>query len=84
MIVERIADATRVLHKPADWDDKANGRCGGLPIRDEIINGVPFMASAWSPTPEELARLNAGAVIHLYVAGQVHPPIAMNVGVAPA
>lgn len=83
MLVERIIGMTRHLCKPRDWDEKENGRCGGLPIRDELINGVPTMVSAWSPTPEELARLNAGAMVHLYVCGQVHPPVAINVGGAP-
>lgn len=83
MIVERIVNATRVLGKPADWDEEKQGRCGGLPVRDEIIAGAPFMTSAWSPTPEELVRLNAGAAIHLCVCGVVHPPVMISVGAAP-
>jgi hypothetical protein len=39
--------------------------------------------SAWEPTPDELARLNAGAKIHLIVCGTAHPPVALTVGHAP-
>lgn len=84
MIVGMIAGATRNLGAPRDWDKAKDGPCGGLPIRDEQTTAGPGMTSAWQPTPEELARLNAGASIHLTVLGRVHPPVSMSVGIPPS
>lgn len=42
------------------------------------------MVSAWQPTPDELARLNAGASVHLRVIGTQHPPVMLEVGQPPA
>ncbi len=61
----------------------------GLPVRDEAINctvggdGTPCMVTAWQPTPDELARLNAGASVHLRLLGTAHPPVMVEVGEAP-
>lgn len=61
----------------------------GLPLRDELINctvdgeGTPAMVTAWLPTPEELALLNAGASVHLRVLGTAHPPVMIEVGSVP-
>lgn len=60
----------------------------GLPIRDEIIvvkdiGPVSSMLSAWLPTPDELARLNAGASIHVRILGVVPPPMDVAVGPLP-
>jgi hypothetical protein len=79
MLIARILGATRELGKPVDWDDEKNGSCGSLPIRDEQVRGANVMVSAWTPTPGELARLNAGAPIYLYVWGTSHPPVAVEV-----
>lgn len=57
----------------------------GLPIRDEQVNcsvngeGTPMMVTAWQPTPEELAALNAGAVVQVKILGTIHPPIMLGV-----
>jgi hypothetical protein len=83
MLVGMIAGATRNLGAPADWDRNTQGICGGLPIRDDATTAGPGMTSAWHPTPEELARLNAGASIHLTILGTMHPPVSMSVGSAP-
>ena len=77
MITGRIENATRFLGKPKDWDDTENGRCGGLAIRDEIMSGLPVMTSALTPTPDELARLIAGASVHLCIYGTSHPPVSV-------
>lgn len=37
------------------------------------------IASFWRPTPEELAQLNAGESVVLYVFGAFHPPVAIGV-----
>ncbi len=44
----------------------------GLPIRDTVVNctvngEVPAMTSAWLPTPEQIARIVAGAAVHVQI-----------------
>lgn len=81
MIGVRIAGTTRVL-------GQAQGYLG-LSIRDEVLNDsvtgptTPGMRSAWEPTPDELARLNAGAKVILTVVGTAHPPVTIEVGDVP-
>lgn len=76
----RIEGTTRVLGAPFDWDPKVNGHCGGLAIRDEITTAGQGMRSAWFPTAEEIDLIKAGAPVHLFVIGVVHPPVALSVG----
>lgn len=75
MIVGRIENATRVLGKAQGY--------AGLPVRDQSVDNVPCMVTAWLPTPEELAALNAGASVHVLILGVVHPPIKVDVGPTP-
>ena len=81
MQVAMIEGATRVIGKSQGYL--------GLPIRDERINctvngeGTPAMVTAWQPTPDELARLLAGASVHLRILGTAHPPVMIEVGNAP-
>jgi len=75
MIPMRIEGTTRKLGAPGDLPN-----CVSLCIRDEIVDGVHMMASAWSVTPEELERLNNGANIVLWVVGRSHPPVQIMVG----
>jgi hypothetical protein len=81
MQIGRIEGATRVLGKSQGYM--------GLPVRDELIHeavngpGTPAMVTAWEPTPDELARLNAGARVHVNILGREHPPIFLTVGDAP-
>jgi hypothetical protein len=42
------------------------------------------MVSAWSPTPEELAALNASGTIQLRMAGTNHLVVALGVAEPPA
>jgi hypothetical protein len=44
---------------------------------------APSMVTAWEPTPDELARLNAGAPVHLRILGSAHPPVLLTVGEVP-
>lgn len=82
MLIGTIEGVTRVIGKSQGYL--------GLPLRDEAMNctvngeGTPAMVTAWQPTPEELARLNAGASVHLRVLGTVHPPVMVGVGDPPA
>lgn len=72
MIIKMIDGVTRVI-------GKAQGYLG-LPLRDELTNCsvggvVPSMVTAWEPTPEELAALNAGGAVYLRILGTAHPPV---------
>lgn len=49
----------------------------GLPVRAELIDGVPHMSSLWKPSPEELAILNAGGLVNLTLNTWQHPPVVM-------
>lgn len=81
MQIGRIQGATRVIGKSQGYL--------GLPLRDEMIDcgvngyGTPAMVTAWLPTPEELAALNAGAAVHVRILGTMHPPIMLEVGSPP-
>lgn len=81
MLIQRIANFTRVIGKAQGYR--------GLPLRDGVTNcsvsgqDTPTMETAWQPTPAELILLNAGANIHVMLAGSVHPPIIVSVGPVP-
>jgi hypothetical protein len=81
MQIGRIEGATRVI-------GKRQGHLG-LPLRDEriscAVNGpdTPAMVTAWLPSPDELAALNAGAAVHVCILGTSHPPIMVGVGQPP-
>lgn len=83
MMILRIQGATRVFGAPVDWDEAKQGPCGALAIRDELIDGVRFMASAWELSPDEIAALQAGAPLILRIAGTNHPVVSLCVGEAP-
>lgn len=82
MEIGRIEGCTRVLGKAQGYY--------GLPIRDEMQNdtvtgpGTPVMVTAWFPTPDELAALNAGAPVHMRIVGTAHPPCMLGVGAVPS
>lgn len=67
MIIARILGFTRELGKSQGFR--------GLPIRDEVHDGTPYMTSAWEPTPQELVMLNDGGKVFLRIMGSAHPPI---------
>ena len=81
MIVASIDGYTRKLGESQGYQ--------GLPVRDgliecEVAGGqVPVMTTAWTPTTEELAALNAGASVNVHLQGTGHPPIMVNVGEVP-
>lgn len=68
----------RVLGAPKGWDQDKN-ECGALPITDMKVEGEPVMVSYWQPDADDLRKLAAGGKIMLYVWGQVHPPVAVDV-----
>ena len=75
MMINAIEGATRRIGKSQGYL--------GLPLRDEVVEGVPQMVSSWQPTPAEVARIAAGAAIYLTVLGNAHPPVLLTVGAAP-
>lgn len=84
MLIARIEGCTRVLGAPKGWNEGDHVPCAGLPILDTLdAAGDPIMQSAWQPTPDELARLNAGHSVILSVWGIGHPPVFVQVGGAP-
>lgn len=82
MLIARIEGATRIVGRRQGYH--------GLPLRDETVacpvNGpaTPCMVTAWTPTPEELAALNAGASVHVSILGSSPPPMLVRVGPVPA
>jgi hypothetical protein len=82
MIIKRIENASRTFGAPHDWKN-TDGPCQGLPVLDVVTEEGLFMISAWEPTPEELAALNRGESIKLWVRGTVHPVVALSVGPVP-
>jgi hypothetical protein len=72
------ASNNAVLCAPADWDH-SSVNCSALPITRTQVAGQPVMVSFWRPTAEELALLNAGHQVSLYVYGTTHPPVSIGV-----
>lgn len=61
----------------------------GLPIRQVLVDcsvngsGTPAIETAWLPTPDEIAAINAGAPIILRILDVNHPPVMIYVGEEP-
>lgn len=76
MLVARIDGAQAVIGKEQGYQ--------GLPVRVSDVDGDRCLVTAWEPTPAELARLNAGAKIHVSLLFCIkHPPIFVEVGPQP-
>jgi hypothetical protein len=80
MMIGAPEGTTRVLGKSQGYL--------GLPVRDELIEveghgQMPCVLTVWQPTPAELARLNAGASIHVRLMTSLVPPMLVDVGEAP-
>ena len=80
MIPRRIKGFTHVLGAPKNWNAARDGKCVGLAIRASRVRqkGPVECQSAWEPTPEELALLNAGGSVILTVVGR-QPPVRLEV-----
>jgi hypothetical protein len=76
----RVRDQNADFEKPPTWDESVDGKCGTLPLRREKIGQRIYHYSNWKPSAEELAALNAGAVVELCCVG-IQPPV--SVGVVP-
>ena len=75
MQVGMIKGHTRILGKSQGYR--------GLPVRDEVDDGVPQMVTVWHPGPNDVAAIQAGASIYLRILGTKHPPVIITVGDAP-
>ncbi len=80
MLPINFPEAAVSLGRPSDMTDE---ECGPLPVARGIVqlseNSVgPAVISAWKPTPEELAMLNAGGPIYLHVIGRTQPPVMLS------
>jgi hypothetical protein len=67
-----------VLGAPLGWDQEQLP-CGALPITRAEWDGMPAVVSFWKPTSEELALLNAGGSVALWVIGETMPPVSIAV-----
>jgi len=67
-----------VLGAPQGWDQK-DVPCGALAITRTEMGGMPAVVSFWKPTADELAALNAGQSVALWVCGSTMPPVALSV-----
>ena len=68
MIPLRIAGATHVMNPPGGKHD----------VRPLIVRQIEdCFVSRWEPTPGELAILNAGGSVELWVIGH-QPPVALT------
>lgn len=70
----------RVLGAPKGWNQKELP-CGALAVTQTEIDGQPVMVSFWRPDAVELAALNNGGLVSLWIYGAGHPPV--FVGVTP-
>lgn len=75
MIPKRISGANLNLGAPKGWEPEKDGNCIHLAVR--LVDGNIYQ-SAWEPSPDELAALNAGGSIVLSVVGG-QPPVMLSV-----
>jgi hypothetical protein len=84
MIPGHIEGANVCFKRPKDTTAE---QCGDLWVRREAVDNHGeawvMMTSAWIPTPEELAALNAGAAVILSIAGTTQPPVILTVSQPP-
>lgn len=45
-----------------------------LAIRDEVQDGIHYVISFWKPSADELAMLQAGGTVALWIMGRTMPP----------
>ena len=79
MFIAKIKNANLVFGPPKDWNSERDGECSSLPV---FKDGETF-SSAWKPTAQELAALNAGHAVILTIFSAVHPPVSIGVSGEP-
>lgn len=70
-----LENPDRRLGAPQKWNHEHDGLCHTLEIWDR--NG--WMISAWRPTDKELERLNRGEALLLWIQGNCHPVVSLEV-----
>lgn len=70
-----LENPSRRLGAPANWNHETDGLCHTL----EIWDRDGWMISAWKPSVAELARLNRGEAILLWIQGRAHPVVSLAV-----
>ena len=78
MIRAQHPSNNRVLGAPAGWDQKELP-ISALPVTDVSVEGKAAVMSFWRPTPEEIAAIQAGALVSLLVLGNSMPPVSLTV-----
>lgn len=68
----------QVLGAPAHWEQDPTP-CSALAITRGVEDGLPVVASFWRPSAEELAQLQAGALVRLSIVGNAMPPVRLDV-----
>lgn len=61
---------------PANWNHETDGICHTL----DVWRRDGAWVSGWTPSPAELAKLNAGEPLFLHIFSDVHPVIGWGVG----
>jgi hypothetical protein len=67
-----------VLGAPRQWDQDELP-CDAMPITRTEVNDRPAIISFWRPTAAELAQLNAGALVAVWMIGHTMPPTSIGV-----
>ena len=67
-----------VLGAPAGWD-QGELPVNALPVTHTHVGDLPAVLSYWRPSAEELAVLNAGGSIALWVLGATMPPVNLSI-----
>lgn len=89
MEILNIEGFTHLVGEPLDWNKDSPNTCAALPVREVGTDQGPFFISEWKPTPHELAMLNSGETIKLWIRGMrlsaedltlVHPVVGLTVG----
>ena len=71
-----------VLRAPAGWN-RGDLPCNALPITCTHVGDLPAVLSYWRPDAGELAALNAGGAVRLWVVGATMPPVMLDVKPSP-
>ena len=70
-------EQTTVLGAPPDWDAATHGPCEGLPCAYDADQHQ--WRSVWRPSWRELLSLLFGGRVNLWLIGDSHPPVRIEV-----
>lgn len=77
MDILRHSTNNAILGAPPDWD-QGELPCDALPVTRTTWQGIPCIVAFFKPSAEELATLNAGGSIALWVAGHTTAPVMLS------